>query len=54
LKLSVLTDNIVSFWAIVCMLIERKMIEQENYSQVERVAMRLLKKDQEKVDKIME
>ena len=36
------------------MLFEQTVTEQENYSQVERAALRLLKRDQEKVDQIME
>ena len=36
------------------MLFEKTVIEQENYSQVERAALKLLKGDQEKVDSIME
>ena len=54
LKLNVLSDNIVSFFTIVMMLFEKTVENQENYSQVERVALRLLKRDQEKVDQIME
>jgi len=54
LKLSVLTDNIVSFSMVFMMLFEKTVIEQENYSQVERAALKLLKGDQEKVDSIME
>ena len=54
LKLTVLSDNIVSFGAIIMMLFEKTITEYENYSQVERSALRLLKRDQEKVDQIME
>ena len=54
LRLSVLCDNIVSFFAVFMMMFEKQLHESSQYGQVERATTRILKREQDRIDEIME